>query len=91
MPSDAEPLSRGWPRGRVVKFVWFSSAVQGFAGSHPGHKRSTALVVSHTEERTTQIHNYVLGLWGEKNKGRLATDMLVPILKKKTKTEKSSH
>ena len=33
---------RGWPCGRVVKFVCSASAAQGFAGSDPGRGQGTA-------------------------------------------------
>ena len=63
----------GWPDGWVPALL-FSSP--GFASSDPGHgptHRSSghAVVVSHIEELEqppTRTYNYVLGLWGEKNK-----------------------
>ena len=33
---------RGWPCGRVVKFAHSALTAQGFAGSDPGHRPSTA-------------------------------------------------
>ena len=69
----------------------------GFTGSDSGHGRthhssSHAMVASYIEELeglTTRIYNYVLGLWGLKKRGRLATDVSSgPIfLRKKKKKE----
>ena len=33
---------RGWPHGRVVKFMHSASAAQGFSGSDPGLEHGTA-------------------------------------------------
>ena len=66
--------SWGWPRGRMVKFVLFTSAAQGLASSDPGcghgiTRQSHAEAASHIaqpEALTTTIHSYVLGSFGEK-------------------------
>ena len=65
------------------KFALSASVAPGFTGSDPGcgpthHSSSHAMAAAHMEEPeelTTRIYNYVLGLWGEKKRGRLATDV----------------
>ena len=41
---DGELLKRecGWPSGQAVKFAGLTLVAQGFAGSDPGHRPSTA-------------------------------------------------
>ena len=73
---------RGRPGGVVVKFTLCFGGL-GFASSDPGcgptHRSSShAVVASHIAELeglATRIYNYVLGLWGGKKRGRLATDV----------------
>ena len=40
--SQLKSKNRGWPRGRVVKFVHSTLGTLGFAGSDPGHGHGTA-------------------------------------------------
>ena len=83
-------LARGQPHGQVVKFALSTLAASGSS--------SQAVIASHVEElegQTTRIYNYVLGLWGAKQKrGRLATDVssrpIFPIKKKLNKVCKPS-
>ena len=73
----------------------------GSVGLDPGpgplhHSSSHAVVASHIEELegpTTRIHSYVLRLWGEKKRGRLATDdssRPIFLIKKERKKEKKT-
>ena len=65
----------------MVKFaLCFSSP--GFSSLDPGlgptyRSSSHAVAASHTEELrlTAMMYNYVLGLWGGKKRGKVATDV----------------
>ena len=57
----------------MVEFAHSALVAQGFTGSDPGRRHSTAHaeVTSHIaqpEGPTTRIYNYVLGVFGEKKK-----------------------
>ena len=74
--------SRASPDGLVVQ-VWCSHHLGGWACSsvvEPLHPSVSchAVAAAHVEELdgfTTRTYNHELGLWGEKKRGRLATDV----------------
>ena len=68
---------RGWPHGRMVKFVRSASVAQGFAGSDPGHRHGTTHQTMlrwhptcHNQKDTQLKYTYVLGSFGEKKGGK---------------------
>ena len=81
----------GWPRGRVVKFMCSTLVAQGFTGSDPGCRHSTAhqaMLRQHpTQDNQKDLQLCTGGLWGEEEEEKKREDwqqMLaqVPIFKK---------